>query len=60
MKVLKPSLNIMALRSCASVLVGLVVCAGSLAAQTIQNPSFETNTFTVFPGYISGNGPIIG
>lgn len=28
--------------------------------QTIPNPSFETDTFTTFPGYISGNGPITG
>jgi len=26
----------------------------------IANPSFETDTFTVFPGYVSGNGPITG
>jgi hypothetical protein len=33
-----------------------------LFAQTITNPSFEANTFTTFPGYISGagNGPITG
>src|SRR5205823_6559196 len=24
------------------------------------NPSFETDTFTVFPGYLSGNGAITG
>ena len=31
-------------------------------AQTIPNPSFETDTFTAFPGNISvsGNGPITG
>lgn len=29
-----------------------------VGAQTIPNPSFETDTFTVFPGYVSGNGPI--
>ena len=28
--------------------------------QTIPNPSFETDTFTVFPGYISGNTAITG
>jgi concanavalin A-like lectin/glucanase superfamily protein/hapalindole biogenesis HpiC1 cyclase-like protein len=27
---------------------------------TIPNPSFEANSFTVLPGYISGNGPITG
>src|SRR6185369_7746166 len=26
----------------------------------IVNPSFEADTFTVFPGYVSGNGPITG
>ncbi|MDB6070170.1 MAG: Endoglucanase [Verrucomicrobiales bacterium] len=31
-----------------------------VGAQTIPNPSFETDTFTVFPGYVSGNGPITG
>ncbi len=31
-----------------------------LPAQTITNPSFESDTFTVFPGYISGNTPITG
>jgi len=30
------------------------------AAPTIPNPSFEADTFTVFPGYISGNSPITG
>jgi len=29
-------------------------------AQTIPNPSFETDAFTVAPGYSSGNGPITG
>lgn len=29
-------------------------------SQTIPNPSFEANTFTVFPGYISENGEISG
>ncbi len=35
---------------------------GGLGAigQTIPNPSFETDTFATFPGYISGNGPITG
>lgn len=28
--------------------------------QTIPNPSFEADTFTVFPGYISVNAPISG
>ncbi len=26
----------------------------------IENPSFEANSFTVFPGYASGNGTIVG
>lgn len=34
--------------------------AGSLSAQTIPNPGFEADSFTVFPGYVSGNGPITG
>jgi parallel beta-helix repeat protein len=36
---------------------------GALAlasAQTIPNPSFESNSFTTYPGYISANGPIVG
>ena len=39
-----------------------VVAASSFTAfaQTIPNPSFEADTFTVSPGYISGNGPITG
>jgi hypothetical protein len=44
----------------ASAVAGL----GCLATQgqTIPNPSFEANSFTAFPGYISGvgNGPITG
>jgi len=28
--------------------------------QTITNPSFEADSFTVFPGYVSGNAPITG
>jgi hypothetical protein len=27
---------------------------------TIANPSFEADTFTVWPGYVNGNGPITG
>lgn len=30
-----------------------------LGAQSIPNPSFEANTYTVFPGYSSGNGGAI-
>lgn len=44
--------------------VGLLALAlaGSAQAQTIPNPSFETDTFTTFPGYYfqAGNGPITG
>jgi hypothetical protein len=29
-------------------------------AQTISNPSFESNNFTIPPGYVSDNGPITG
>ena len=32
----------------------------AVLGQTIPNPSFEADTFTVYPGYISGNGPITG
>ncbi len=30
------------------------------AAQTIPNPGFEADVFTVFPGYVSDNAPITG
>jgi hypothetical protein len=39
--------------------IGLNFCIQSYG-QVIQNPSFELDNFTVFPGYISGNGPITG
>jgi hypothetical protein len=41
---------------------GAAVLLSCLAAggQTIPNPSFETDTFSTFPGYISGNAPITG
>jgi len=42
----------------ASVLL-LLLCQTALG-QTIPNPSFEADTFTVFPGYISVNAPITG
>lgn len=32
----------------------------SASAQTIPNPSFEADTFSVFPGYVSANAPITG
>lgn len=46
-------------------LVACACTAGWLAGQavlgqTIPNPSFETDTFTVSPGYISGNTAITG
>ena len=40
-------------------LAGVILLALALApagAQTIPNPSFETNSFTVFPGYVDDNG----
>ena len=48
-----------------TLIVGVASClmiANSLTllAQTIPNPGFETDTFTVWPGYISGNAPITG
>jgi len=38
----------------------MLALAVSTRAQTIPNPSFEADTFTVFPGYVSGNGAITG
>lgn len=32
----------------------------SVSGQSIPNPSFEADTFTVWPGYISSNTPITG
>jgi len=43
-----------------SLALALTFAAASTFAQTIPNPSFEADTFTVFPGYISGNTPITG
>ena len=37
----------------------VLLCQAALG-QTIPNPSFEADTFTVFPGYISVNTPITG
>ena len=39
--------------------IGLLVCQMALG-QTIPNPSFEANSFTTYPGYISVNAPITG
>src|SRR6187401_2896307 len=44
-------------------LVALIAFSASCyrsEAQTIPNPSFEADTFTVDPGYVSGNSPITG
>jgi hypothetical protein len=41
-------------------LVILALVSPLAAAPTIPNPSFEADTFAVFPGYISGNSPITG
>jgi DNA-binding beta-propeller fold protein YncE len=38
----------------------LLAFAGKLAAQTIFNPSFESNSFSVYPGYSAANGAIPG
>ena len=37
----------------------LLLCQTALA-QVIPNPSFEADTFSAFPGYISANSPITG
>jgi Immunoglobulin I-set domain/Protein of unknown function (DUF642) len=37
-----------------------VLICQTTRAQTITNPSFEANTYTVAPGYISDNSPITG
>ncbi|WP_193212561.1 Ig-like domain-containing protein [Luteolibacter marinus] len=41
-------------------LASLLVPWLPVSGQTITNAGFEANTFTVFPGYTSGNGPITG
>jgi hypothetical protein len=33
---------------------------GNTEAATVTNPSFEADTFTVFPGYVANNGPVTG
>lgn len=38
----------------------LAVGVTTLSAQTIVNPSFETDTFTVAPGFINSNTPVTG
>ncbi|MBC8096476.1 MAG: right-handed parallel beta-helix repeat-containing protein, partial [Akkermansiaceae bacterium] len=42
------------------VLLTLALLAPATWAQTIPNPSFESNTFTVYPGYVSDNTAITG
>lgn len=37
-----------------------LACGSQSEAASISNPSFELDTFTVFPGYISGNAPVSG
>ena len=37
-----------------------IACSVTALGQTIPNPSFETDTFTVSPGYVSGNAAITG
>ena len=46
----------------ASNMVGMVtsVVARLTVGLPMTNPSFEADTFTVYPGYVSGNGPITG
>lgn len=55
---LRPTWSFRRFLALAGVTAGL--CCLAAHGQTIPNPSFETDTFTVFPGYISGNGPITG
>lgn len=38
----------------------LVLAAAAAQAQTISNPSFEAQVFSVYPGYVADNGPIVG
>ncbi|MBE0545708.1 MAG: immunoglobulin domain-containing protein [Verrucomicrobia bacterium] len=52
------SLNLSKLAACACAAGWLA--GQAVIGQTIPNPSFETDTFTVSPGYISGNTAITG
>jgi hypothetical protein len=36
------------------------VCINEVSAPYVENGGFETNTFTVYPGYVGSNGPITG
>lgn len=56
MKIQSPPTLTTTLRS-ASLASLFLAAALPVFAQTIPNPSFETDTFTVFPGYVSGNAP---
>ena len=49
-------------RHALTALVASCAFGNAAIAQTIANPSFETDTFTTFPGYSNqgGNGPITG
>jgi len=40
--------------------VVMVLCSTAAAAPVLMNPSFEADTFDVFPGYCSDNGPVTG
>jgi hypothetical protein len=55
MKTRKPNLIQGALAA-----LGLLGALTAGAQPVIPNPSFEADTFTVFPGYVSGNAPITG
>lgn len=55
MKTRKPNLIQGALAA-----LGLLGALTAGAQPAIPNPSFEADTFTVFPGYVSGNAPITG
>lgn len=48
------------LRHLIAICMGFFLVYGTMAQPVISNPSFESDTFTVFPGYVSGNGPITG
>lgn len=53
-----PNRTLSRLAACGSAAAWLL-CQTALG-QTIPNPSFEADTFTTFPGYVSANGPITG
>lgn len=47
-------------RRCRLALTVLAMGQWAAFGQTIPNPSFEADSFTVFPGYIADNAPITG